>query len=420
MSLKEMFGWLTAAAVFFWCVGQAGFDNGLFWLVTFVAALMSLMWWAAARSRGGARWLAPFAALPLGFFCGLPFGSLPLLVQAGLLFVAGIACAALAPLRPRTLAAAATGCLLAALASEALEIRQERQDLEALRRATQVASLEPRLAYEQQRRGQEPAAAAPVLSPDVEGTLHEMELPRRPYRNRQLGLEWLHTQASKNFAGSEGFGVTRMPRPSRSWVDRPELADIAFDEVSSPDEDRSYADWDVAFFPRDRVEKVEDLHVASRDDFLDPGGFGWIAEPLTKVAGFISHAFHAPATAALKDPQAWTVERLELVSLLKFDEPRVYVLDHLPRMDQLASNEAPTRELDAFEAAALARLRTDVDVIVEEGDDAVRMLGSLRAATQCLDCHSVQRGELLGAFSYVLAEGARHEERDEVGSPSGD
>jgi hypothetical protein len=30
------------------------------------------------------------------------------------------------------------------------------------------------------------------------------------------------------------------------------------------------------------------------------------------------------------------------------------------------------------------------------------MLGSLRAAKQCLDCHNVQRGELLGAFSYRL------------------
>jgi hypothetical protein len=30
------------------------------------------------------------------------------------------------------------------------------------------------------------------------------------------------------------------------------------------------------------------------------------------------------------------------------------------------------------------------------------MFGAVRAAKQCLKCHFVQRGELLGAFSYVL------------------
>ncbi len=409
MSLKEAFAVLTAAGVFFWCVGQAGVDNGPFWVVTIIAALMSLLWFGIARSESFSRWLAPVVTLPMVFLCALPFGSLPLLVQMGLLFVAGFACAWLSPLGTRTLGAIAIGCLLVSLVVGALVIRNERQDLVELRRETQVASLKPRLAYEQQRRGQAAAGAAPVLSIHVEGTLLEMELPRRSYRSRQLGLEWLHTQASKNFAGSEGFGVSRMPRPSRSWIDRPELSDIAFDEISSPDAERSYGDWDVAFFPRDRVKRVEDLHVASRDDFLDPAGFGWIVEPLTKVAGFISHAFHAPATVALQVPHAWAVERLELVSLLKFDEPRVYVLDHLPRMDQLASHDAPTRELDAFEAAALAKLRTDVDVIVEEQPNAVRMLGSLRAGKQCLECHAVQRGELLGAFSYILREGERGE-----------
>jgi hypothetical protein len=81
------------------------------------------------------------------------------------------------------------------------------------------------------------------------------------------------------------------------------------------------------------------------------------------------------------------------------------VLDHLPRMDRLSSDDAPTRPLDAFETDALAKLWKDEDVVVKNDGDDYRMLGSLRAAKQCLDCHSVQRGELLGAFSYSL----RHE-----------
>src|SRR5690606_28419911 len=108
-------------------------------------------------------------------------------------------------------------------------------------------------------------------------------------------------------------------------------------------------------------------------------------------AGFIEHGMHYAPRSAMSEPDAWTIDRLELVSLLKFDEPRVYVLDHLPRMDQLASNDAPTRKLDEFEAAALAQLATEKDIVVEQQSVAdqtgggeqqrvhYRMLGSLRA-----------------------------------------
>jgi hypothetical protein len=46
--------------------------------------------------------------------------------------------------------------------------------------------------------------------------------------------------------------------------------------------------------------------------------------------------------------------------------------------------------------------RRDDDVVVKKDGDNYGMLGSLRAAKQCLECHSVERGELLGAFSYLL------------------
>ncbi len=51
-----------------------------------------------------------------------------------------------------------------------------------------------------------------------------------------------------------------------------------------------------------------------------------------------------------------SLTRLELVSLLKFDEPRVYVLDCLPRMDQLPSDDVLTRALNEFEQSSLESL----------------------------------------------------------------
>ena len=59
-----------------------------------------------------------------------------------------------------------------------------------------------------------------------------------------------------------------------------------------------------------------------------------------------------------------------------------------------------------FEATALEELRSNEDLVVKDGVNRIRMLGSLRAGNDCLKCHSVKRGHLLGAFSYeVVREG---------------
>jgi hypothetical protein len=96
------------------------------------------------------------------------------------------------------------------------------------------------------------------------------------------------------------------------------------------------------------------------------------------------------------------MKKLELVSLLKFAGPRVYLLDHLPRMDQLKSDDAPTRALTKFEATALNPLRTKKDLVIKDEGNSIQMMGAVRAQKNCLDCHNVHRGALLGAFSYVL------------------
>jgi hypothetical protein len=85
---------------------------------------------------------------------------------------------------------------------------------------------------------------------------------------------------------------------------------------------------------------------------------------------------------------------------LKYDQPVAYVSNNLPKMDEL--RDAPTRPLDAFEQEALAALQQGEDLMLEGRPGHMRMLGSLRAAKQCLRCHQVSRGALLGAFSYKL------------------
>lgn len=144
------------------------------------------------------------------------------------------------------------------------------------------------------------------------------------------------------------------------------------------------------------------LHNSGVDDFLDADRMGLVRDR-EHVAGFQPHRFtKVPEVVYAKEQQtaSWKIARLELVSLLKHDTPVAYVSKNLPQMDEL--RDAPTRPLDAFERNSIDRLRADEDVMIDETPDRIRMVGSLRAAKNCLDCHSVRRGELLGALTYEL------------------
>lgn len=169
------------------------------------------------------------------------------------------------------------------------------------------------------------------------------------------------------------------------------------------------------------------MHESSLFDFINHPGWGYVRDR-DHVAGFQPHHFrrmpvlpiaesagrHAgggfsPAAAierghgaeTVTADQQWEIGKLQLVSLLKHAEPTVYVSDELPRMDRLT--EVPVRPLDRFEPSSLVRLERGEGVVSDSDDDnRLRVLGAIRAAEKCLRCHTVDRGELLGAFSYRI------------------
>lgn len=69
-------------------------------------------------------------------------------------------------------------------------------------------------------------------------------------------------------------------------------------------------------------------------------------------------------------------------------------------MDDLENT--PQRSLDFFESAGLQKLQSGKDLFVRNEKETIRMLGAVRAQKQCLSCHDVAVGRLLGAFSYTL------------------
>jgi hypothetical protein len=409
-SLKDLLVVVAFVAVIAWCAGQIGPDNASLWFAVIAMTIASTAFVAAARLKQG-NWLAVFTpGILLIPFCLLVF-SPGIFVNAALLFVGGVVSLFVRPLPTRVLCAFVMFCMAASLVVDAREVRGRVQKLEALRREFPIVSLAGRLNYEPQDEPDDETIDKPING-KVLSRLDAFEEDLEMNNHRSWDLQAIHNRQHERFVRSMGFGVLRMRTIRRDSIQRPPLRDIAFAEPPAPRPER-YDDWSSMLWADDS-NTVYRLHEVSRNDFFDPNGFGGVVEP-KRTAGFIEHPMHISPREGLEDRDAWLIDRLELVSLLKFDEPRVYVLDHLPRMDQLSSDDVPTRALDEFEKASLEKLRTDEDLVVREQDGVHRMLGSLRAAKQCLECHSVKRGELLGAFSYVLLRG----EKGEVGAAAG-
>ena len=277
-------------------------------------------------------------------------------------------------------------------------------------------SLAPRLAYEEGK-----AAKPSALSPAAQKSLHEKDEHHDAIRKskhawgnlRRAALVELHGSEVQKFVAREGFGFARMPSPTPSNLELPPIPQLALPsaEIDPPQGDpiarvpNSAAEAAGAVSDLPTNVKLSGLHANSESIFLEKGRMGY-AKDVDNVAGFSAHAFSRLPRLSEQDswyaePQEhWAMRRMELVSLLKHDKPQVYVSDELPRLDK--EGKTPVRDLGGFEADALTKLQAGEDVVTHATLNRIHMLGALRASKACLECHSVEHGQLLGAFSYTL------------------
>jgi hypothetical protein len=373
----------------------------MLYLCLFLSALLLVVVNAVAISQQkprvgiGLATLLSAAAAPL--FCMmllLPFFNAILVALAGL-----VCCVLGARLRwflisSLGVTAAAYGCV--ALESGVPEVR----DWDRLKAEYPMESVAPRLAYEDRpRSGANTASYQAERVSSLEKRFEEAEHNFTTGR-RVRSLERLHAGAVTQFVNSPGFGPVRMVgRPTPAYVEMSDPMDDQDVLGVIPQPSRAY----FSPTPEPGTVRIGDdsgldyAHETNLTAFLNPFDFGY-ARDREHVVGFRSHRFHRYPDA----PQRWKVERLELVGLLKYDDPVVYLSEHLPAMDELR-DKAATRPLDAFESEALAGLRRGEDLMVQDRPDRMRVLGSIRAVKQCLGCHHAERGDLLGAFSYRLA-----------------
>ena len=297
---------------------------------------------------------------------------------------------------------------------------------EKLRRQYPFESISHRLAYEQRPVpafvGNQPTLVSHELSENVQSRLRGFEENFAYANYRGDSLKALHNGTAHQFVLSPGFGRSRVPGRSRGGVELPDSVPIPLPNVPAASEAKTddpglvsslqLAPDAVADNPLPAGSVLFALHDRGLYDFLEPNRMGFFRDR-EHVSGFRSHEFSGMPTQpvarqrqepAFDFPANWQLVRLELVSLLTHDTPVAYLSKNLPRMEEL--RDGVTRPLDAFEQQALAQLQGEQDVVYDETSSRIRMLGSLRASTTCLDCHSVKRGDLLGAFTYELLPNA--------------
>jgi hypothetical protein len=367
----------------------------------------------AQKSRGLACLIAGLSIL-LGFPCVV----FPAVVLNGiLLLLAGLACW-LARARPRFLLVSSLAIFVVSHVLMSIDAFGEIREQQTAREMYPTESLAGRLAYEKKQSGtvvdasgSRPPDSTPKLKLAADEQLGELEGDvEREGSMRTYMLRHLHDRAVEDFINSPGFGISRGVRPRWKYVELPETEPISLPPVeeppsylgegASPERAGSSSPADtLGMLPAEAA--LQKMHRDGVLDFVNPKGFGYVQDR-EHVTGFQPHQFRAmpkvPASPAKN--VRWRIHNLELVSLLTHEEPVAYLSEHLPRMDEL--HDAKTRPLTAFEKQALAVLQGGEDLKTESTANRIQMLGSIRAVKQCLSCHSVERGELLGAFSYTL------------------
>jgi hypothetical protein len=232
------------------------------------------------------------------------------------------------------------------------------------------------------------------LAPDAEDRLDRLGSRDWDWDWRERRLKKLHEEKVELFINSFGFGYSRMsPRPSAANLYRKRGSGSIQPgpRVSFP---TSPGEW-LPARPGDEAAMGRRIDQDIRT-FANPENFGYVKDR-QHVAGFEPHRF----SQAPEPVESWKILTLDLVGLLLEPEPRVYVSDRLPSMDQVRA--VPTRPLDKIETVALTALRDGDDLWITWVGDCARMVGAIRNNGRCVACHGGDRGDLLGAFSYTLS-----------------
>lgn len=400
-SLSELLYAFVLAAGFFATLAYVGTTSQTFWWTTFWVALMVAIVapCIAVRKQGRA-----IVAIIVICIVGNMFGalvSLALLSVAGLLLLLLLFSQYIRPLTLRRATFVALTMVVGAYAVAATSSAARVKWLASLKEQYPIVSIADRLDYE--------ANVTNGRYVQTDSDAEPWQAETHAFRTRAYSLELLHSQTMERFVRAQGFGLGRMH--ARLFLSKVSLEYPAPTRLSFSYEEyreklgRGGLPWEL--FDPNKTDQAE-YHRFAAGDFLSKYSTGW-PQRFRLVSGFNSHTFLSHPPKPTFDAHSHELLSLQLVSLRRFPKPKVYVLDHLPKMDELSSANAETRELNDFEVSALDELTQGKHVVFDKVGDQLLMLGALRATKDCLQCHSGKEQQLLGAFTYRFAHAVRPE-----------
>ena len=145
----------------------------------------------------------------------------------------------------------------------------------------------------------------------------------------------------------------------------------------------------------------EAMHQYFVNRFVESNGFGF--------ERMMTPRMMARSNVLYMEGEHFRIGTVELISLGGGKDakgadatPFVYKTPHLDAMKMTIGSKAEHRPLKDVEAEALAKLRAGRQSVLAGDNDHPTLVGAVRATSDCLKCHEVKDGELLGAFSYPL------------------
>jgi hypothetical protein len=229
----------------------------------------------------------------------------------------------------------------------------------------------------------QPQTAGANASPAEDPNKRLAQLPRQsePISEEETQqLKWLHRTSVEIFIDRPGFGQRRLDLPLHDVVTPPRrTSDSAGLEQGQGQQ--SGPDAPPKFDPAlaKLLTEKRDSHFAIHDVINER----WRTAPV--------------------NGEVWKVRSLQLVGLVKNPRPVVYESNKMPGMKDV--KDLPTRDLDIFESRALDSLRTGDHYVADKSGKEIRMMAPIFAGNRCTNCHD-QKGQMLGAFTYVLERGA--------------
>jgi len=145
--------------------------------------------------------------------------------------------------------------------------------------------------------------------------------------------------------------------------------------------------------PRKNSPLLE-AHERATNSFIESEGFGISRFSPTKLWNEISVSFRG---------QEYRIKNVNLIGLTPEHGSRIFTDHFPPRKYELKDSDS--RPLIEAEVNALELLRSgSISEVTISDENRFRVILPLFATKTCLECHSVDEGDMLGAFDYSLSQ----------------